>query len=423
MAQLSKGDTFADQQQLTATRLNQLVDSATLLAGAISEQTALSPVKTLEGTDTTIVNDGGVLKKATMVDVLGSNIPVITSSISAGEKKDINLVAYDADTVLSNTYNSTNGSTVVVTTIAAHGLVVGQFITIAGAGAGYNGTFKITAVTTYTFTFLLDIEIVDANNLPVAGSGVCNYTPKATVNITANEAVSGRLEVAGTTVLKGDTYANGALEIKGAAEFNNIPTVGGKTLPYLYEITEVAVPTASWGNNNGNAANTWDAIWNSLTYVKPVDEMWTIEVDMKVMNMSSSSTNFAYTFPAKWKLETVGTSPATITMVCNWVQKIEGNAGYTAGVSGYANIAFEQFWWKYVINKGIAFDGKFRISAKQSIPTGYLNQTDGFTAISPKSVGTNATQAYYQGEATSSSTNNVNFPWNTIFRIFKYKSL
>ena len=58
MAQLSKGDTFADGQQLTATRLNQLVDSSQILVGAITEQTAIT-AGTLEATDTTIVSDAG----------------------------------------------------------------------------------------------------------------------------------------------------------------------------------------------------------------------------------------------------------------------------------------------------------------------------------------------------------------------------
>jgi hypothetical protein len=84
-----------------------------------------------------------------------------------------------------------------------------------------------------------------------------------------------------------------------------------------------------------------------------------------------------------------------------------------------------QFHWKCVLNKGLAFDGKFRISAMQNIPQGWANQTDGFTAISPVSAGTSVNMAYWQGLATVGTANNIatNFPWRTVFRIFKHKSL
>lgn len=423
MPQISKGDTFADTQQLTATRLNQLVDSATLQAGCISEQTALSPVKSLEASDTMLVNDGGVLKKATLTDVLGSDIPVVTSEIDAGDKKDIKVDVYNGDPVLGSSYASSNGSTVVVTTLAAHELIVGQFVTISGAGSGYNGTFKITAVSSNTFTYILDAEIVDANGNPVAGSGLCTFTKIGTVNVTGNTSISGRLEVDGKTKFKNDTYVDGAFEAKGLVEFNIEPTIGGKAIPQLYEITEVAVPAKSWGTTNSNTPNTWDAMWTSATFVKPEDEMWVIETDMKVMCMSASSSNFSVIRPVLWKLDTITTTGSVVTMVNNWVQRVDAVATFIGGLSGYSSIAFEQFWWKYVIQKGTAFDGTFRISAKQGIPSNYNNANDGFTAISPVSVGTNASQAYYQAEATVSTANNVNFPWVTIFRISKYKSL
>jgi hypothetical protein len=423
MPQISKGDTFADTQQLTAARLNQLVDSATLAVGAISEQTLITTPKSLIAADETIVNDGGVLRKVTMLDLLGSDIPVVTSEIDAGEKKDIKVDVYNGDPVLGSSYTSSNGSTVIVTALAAHGLVVGQFVTISGAGSGYNGTFKITAVSSNTFTYILDAEIVDANGNPVAGSGLCTFTKIGAVNITGNTSISGRLEVDGKTKFKSDTYVDGAFEAKGLAEFNIEPTIGGKAIPQLYEITEVAVPAKSWGTTNSNTPNAWDSMWLSATFVKPEDEMWVIETDMKVMCMSASSTNFSVIRPTLWKLETVTTTGSVTTMVNNWVQRVDGIAPFISGLSGYSSIAFEQFWWKYVIQKGTAFDGKFRISAKQGIPTGYLNQTDGFTSISPVSVGSNASQAYYQAEATVATANNVNFPWVTIFRISKYKSL
>ena len=88
MAQISKGDTFVDGQQVTGARLNQLVDSSTLLVGAITDQPSIT-ANTLEATDSTIVNDAGTLKEATIGDILNSNLPISTSSVTGGAGTDI----------------------------------------------------------------------------------------------------------------------------------------------------------------------------------------------------------------------------------------------------------------------------------------------------------------------------------------------
>jgi hypothetical protein len=189
MPQLSKGDTFADQQQLTATRLNQLVDSATLLVGAISEQTAIT-ANSLESTDTTIVNDSGTLKKATIGDIVGSGVPVITTSVTSTANNDITLTANDGTSVTGSTYISTDGITVTVTTLAAHGLSVNNVITISSAGTGYNGSFRVSAVTTNTFQYVLATA---ATATPSATA--CTYIRKATVINTGNNVVTGNVFV------------------------------------------------------------------------------------------------------------------------------------------------------------------------------------------------------------------------------------
>jgi hypothetical protein len=88
MAQILKGDTFTDGQQVTGARLNQLLDASQLLVGAITEQPSIT-ANTLEATDSTIVNDAGTLKEATIGDILNSNLPISTSSITGGAGVDI----------------------------------------------------------------------------------------------------------------------------------------------------------------------------------------------------------------------------------------------------------------------------------------------------------------------------------------------
>lgn len=117
MAQIQKGDTFTNGQQVDATRLNQLVDSSVLLVGAITEQTTMTP-NTVESTDQTIINDGGVLKKTTAGSLLNSNLPITTSSINGVAGSDIVVAPasgqkFDVNGALeANTINSTGEMTV-----------------------------------------------------------------------------------------------------------------------------------------------------------------------------------------------------------------------------------------------------------------------------------------------------------------------
>lgn len=134
MPQISKGDTFTNGEQVTATRLNQLVDSSQVLVGAISEQVSID-ANTVALTDQTIINDGGVLKKATIGDLLNSNLPITTSSVSGTNSSDIVITpptgkkvdvagAFEADSI-----NSTGNTTV-------------------GGNASVTGTLNVTGVST-----------------------------------------------------------------------------------------------------------------------------------------------------------------------------------------------------------------------------------------------------------------------------------
>lgn len=412
MAQLTKGETFADSQQLTATRLNQLVDSAQLLVGAITDQPSIT-ANTLEATDTTLVNDAGTLKEATIGDILNSGLPVTSAVLNAPANKDIVVTPFDSASVAGSSYVSGDGLTVVVTTLVAHGLVANNVVLISGAGTGYNGTFKITAVTSLTFTYVLGLPAAT----PTASPTACTYVRKA------SEIVNGNIVATKSAFVTENFTCEGNVLIKGQTELQNAPTIGGKSLPQLYDVIEVTVPAYSWGNGNSNTAYTYDQMFLSSTYVKPVDEIWIIEVDMKIMSMSASATGYGLVRGTNWKMETVATTGGAVALANNWVQKTDAIGGFISGSSGYSNISLEQFHWKYVIPKTVAFDGKFKISAQQNIPAGWVNQTDGFTAISPTSAGTNANQAYWQGLATVGTAGNIatNFPWRTTFRIFKHR--
>jgi hypothetical protein len=123
MTQISKGDTFSNGQQVDALRLNSLVDSATLLVGAITDQPNITP-NTLVATDSTIVNDGGVLKEATIGDFLNSNLPITTSAINGVAGADIVLTPASGREV----------------DVAGNFQVIGNSITTGAASVGGNLT-------------------------------------------------------------------------------------------------------------------------------------------------------------------------------------------------------------------------------------------------------------------------------------------
>lgn len=136
MAQIQKGDTFSNGQQVDATRLNQLVDSSTLLVGSISEQVTMTP-NTVESSDQTIINDGGVLKKTTIGSILNSNLSVTTSSINGVAGSDITVTPaagqkVDIAGALESDSNNTTGNSIV------------------GGNSTVTGTLNVTGATTLT---------------------------------------------------------------------------------------------------------------------------------------------------------------------------------------------------------------------------------------------------------------------------------
>ena len=295
MAQLSKGDTFADTQQLTATRLNQLVDSATLLVGAITDQTAIT-ANTLEASDATIVSDAGVLKKATVGDFFGSGIPLVSATLTSTANKDITITPNDGVIVAGSTYVSSDGLTVTVTTLVAHGLLVNNVVLISAAGTGYNGTFRITAVTSLTFQYVMPL-LTAATVTPTATA--CNYTRKASSLIAGNEVVNGSQFVTGaieSPTIKSTTAAEFNLStaktsnVTTAMQFSGVPVMG------LASIAETSVPffqcDGTTAGGLSSTCNQWKTVTTLSSLTKTDKEMWVINFDFPAVYYSGFSSKF-----------------------------------------------------------------------------------------------------------------------------------
>lgn len=167
MAQISKGDTFLDGEQVTGARLNQLVDASTLLVGAIADQPNLT-ANTLEATDSFLLNDAGTLKEATIGDILNSNLPVTVSSITGGAGVDITVTpaatkkldvagAFKAESI-NSVGNATVGGNLTVTGTINGAINTSNNITSSGT-ANFTGTLQVNGVVGYVLTEIVDETI------------------------------------------------------------------------------------------------------------------------------------------------------------------------------------------------------------------------------------------------------------------------
>jgi hypothetical protein len=361
MPQISKGDTFADSQQLTATRLNQLVDSAQILVGAISDQPSIT-ANTLEATDSTIINDGGVLKKTTVGDILNSGLPVTTPTIVSSANRDIVVTPYDGTAVVGSNYTSTNGLTVTVTTLAAHGLEVNNVVLISGAGFGYNGTFRVTAVTTLTFTYVMYTAAT-----PTASPTACTYVRKAseivngnvvsTGNIYANQEIDTlNLQVDGQALVNSSTTRTA--NVTSAMQYSGVPVFG------ISSVEEVAVPfdqaNATTEPLRVATCNQWRVITSLTSQTKTDKEVWVIEADFPLYF-------FPLFAPVKFSIHRLGTA-TNLALEAVFIQQ---------------NISYVIYDWRQikmscVIPAGVTFTGetiqlRFRYNQPTANPSAIAN--------------------------------------------------
>lgn len=293
MAQISKGDTFIDGQQVTGARLNQLVDSASLVAGAITDQPNLTAL-TLQATDSTLVVNGGTLKEAKMSDMLGSSLPIIASTIrgtsvttpvlNGSTNNDVIVTPSDGLNVTGKTFTSSDGILVTVTAVA-HGLVSNQVVAITASVPSYSGTYRIFVTTVDAFTYTLS---------PAASiaSGTCSYIKKASeviqgnISVSQNEYVNGSSTIVGSSLVRGNSTIVGTQEVTGQATFSIAPKL--KTTPifprldYFVQTRTQAVLTSGWGglqnltNPFGTKIPSLDITFTPQKIGNKVVLMWTL---------------------------------------------------------------------------------------------------------------------------------------------------
>jgi len=229
MAQAQSPETFANGQQVTATRLNNHVNGLLLLPGAITDQSALT-ANTLATGDEFLINDASAsaLRKVAASSILNSGIAITTGSVTGSAGADL-----------------------VITPDAAYELEVAGDTSVTG-DLSATGDLTITGASTLTGNVLAD------NNLTVNGKG--SFASTGAVQIPA-----------GTTAQRPGSAVQGDLRYNTTT--SKVEVYGGSTWDSPVQNIKVATIYLSLPDGTSHpisTANAWTSVpLNSLTQSEP----------------------------------------------------------------------------------------------------------------------------------------------------------
>lgn len=191
MPQLNKGETFADGQQVTGVRLNNLVDGATILPGVITDQVNLA-ANTVASGDSVLLHDlsAGALREATASDLLNSNLPISTSSITGGAGVDLTITpaagnkANVAGAFQVTGNSEVTGNQIVNGNLTVNGTISGNInssgnLTNSGI-VNLTGAFQVNGATAYVLTEIYEETIPHYGSIAVGISNAVHITSSFT---------------------------------------------------------------------------------------------------------------------------------------------------------------------------------------------------------------------------------------------------
>jgi hypothetical protein len=249
MAQILKGQTFADGDLVTGLKLNNIVDLATLLPNAITDQTALTAFD-VQSTDYFLIYDASAtaLRKASVDDLFRSGQTVKFSSISGISGSNL------AVSIAGGYFFTVNGNTNITGDLVGTGLV-------QGSKGKFSTEITIPADTT-----------ANRPASPVAGSFRYNTTTALLEVYNGTAWVNSDILATNNTFSGTNTFSN-TVNITGAVQFN------GTAVYALYAITEENIPNATGSG----------VIWTSSSFTKPSDEIWVFEVNSVIATIGGSA--------------------------------------------------------------------------------------------------------------------------------------
>ena len=308
MAQIKRGDTFVDGQQVTGDRLNNHINNASLDDDAIIGQTSLSAYTVAVG-DSFLIHDLSAtspptkLRKITVDGFLRSPLNC-SFNLTAQPIKDITLTPISGNTVTLKTISPTTVGelTTVKIVSAGHGLLAGQVILVTAGPTDFNGTWEIDSVTPDEINYKLFVKSVQT-------SGTCSYVKTPSVLSASNLSITGGLYSDGTnkfngvTQCMGNLVAESALTAKGVCNFTGTVQFKGTPVFGLYsKITSPLSNVTLFGTDNVYRFAAWSSNWmnfGKVTYTEdfivPDEETWEINlVSVLYNNIASGAGNYGY---------------------------------------------------------------------------------------------------------------------------------
>jgi hypothetical protein len=182
---------------------------------------------------------------------VGTNVKYYIES--GGVYNDITPVR--ATATLTNPFTTTNGSTIVTVTDADHGAVDGDYVTFSGAsavaGLTLNGEFRITYVSTNTYTIIAPA----AANADATGGG----TVTATYQINVGQAVFGYATGWGAGLWGGFVLGSQQTTLTAALDASNTTVTVASTTGFS-NATGTILMDAELGTYTGNTSTTFTGV-------------------------------------------------------------------------------------------------------------------------------------------------------------------
>lgn len=322
MAQIQKGDTFTNGEQVTAERLNQLIDSAILLPQVITTKTELLSTE-LATDDKFLVYDTSAdsLKKVSVSAISGSGGDIVTSSITTASTptrvNSVNITPlynFDATsaTYVASTYGTSPPINTVIVTSTNHGLSNNDYVQILLADSKYNGVWRIQVTSPNGFQYQVpDLATTVSGSLQWIKQGsvkIGTQIGNGNLYVAGNQYIDENLNVDGNAVINGTTYQlgpviqsgnvtqTGTVNITGSFQYNGTPVFG------LYSTeTNLFSNMSTWSNSNGYARlPSWGYNWYLTTgnlhgtdvFVVPENEIWEISYNSFWQLSSDDSWSF-----------------------------------------------------------------------------------------------------------------------------------
>lgn len=299
--QFQSPENYAAGQQLTAARLNNMVNNAVPLPGLIGDRTALT-ASTLASDDKFLILDtsASALRTANASDILSSGLPITTPGISYSGQ-DIQVNVSDSSSITTASFLSSDGITVTVTA-TAHGFSPGgtNLIEVTGAPSTYNGIFVFNYVDANTFTYTTFFT-----GTPVTSPTVITVKRKGAQRNASSIVTNSYLSVTQQSIFGGTIYSKGSLNILGSLTCPTSATFSGTTnftgsiqksgsnLYSLYSIDRVLIAGVLW-NSTTDGRYTYSSTWYQTTgktfysesFTVPQNEIWEINYDASLHHNS-----------------------------------------------------------------------------------------------------------------------------------------